>query len=118
MSESPGDCGPIGPSARGLKGVGDLILCMRRYLAKSTVGAADADPRPELMRLAQAAHEAGIRAMETFWSASSGSAYTLFEAPSEGEVVAAHARAGLSRPEVIEAERIHTDLLDAPRRSR
>lgn len=91
---------------------------MRRYLAKSTVESGVADPRPELARLAQAAHEAGIRAVETFYSASSGSAYTLFEASSESAIVAAHARAGLSVPEVILAERIHTELLDSPRRSR
>lgn len=91
---------------------------MRRFLAKHQLPAGDADPRADLRRLAEAGHERGIRAIETFYSPATGTAYTLFEALNENDVAAAYARAMQTTPEVMLAERIHTELLDVPRRAR
>jgi hypothetical protein len=91
---------------------------MRRFLAKHQLPEGGMDPRPALAELADAAHAVGLRAVETFYSTSTGSAFTLFEAPTEADVLETYARAGLSAPEVLPAERIHTYLLDEPRRQR
>lgn len=92
---------------------------MRRFLAQHRLPAPpEGDVRTALGSLADAAHADGVRALETFYSPGTGTAFTLVEAGDEDEVRRTYARAGLGEPEVMPAERIHTDLLDQPRRNR
>ncbi len=91
---------------------------MRRFLAMETLSEDVAQSKEQLRRLAEAAHDAGLRAVETFLSPGWSNAFTLFEAETADSVRIVHERAGLPVPEVIAAERIHTDLLDQPRRAR
>lgn len=90
----------------------------RRFLVKHQLAPGVVDPRPVLETLADSGHRIGAHAEETFYSAQTGTAFTLFEARDEKDVFDTYARAGLERPEVFPTERIYTDLLDEPRRDR
>jgi hypothetical protein len=94
---------------------------MHRYLAVHRLGehSPEGEWKDELARLAQRAHERGIRALETFYSAERGLAYTLYDAPSEVSVVQLHESAAVALPDDIHpAERVYTELLAEPRRDR
>jgi hypothetical protein len=68
--------------------------------------------------MAQAAHDLGVRPIETLYSTVKGLAYTLVEADTPERVREAYAAAGLPSPEVVPGERVFTELLDVPRRAR
>lgn len=94
---------------------------MRRYLAVHRLpeNAASGDWKGELTRLVERGHDVGIRAVETFYSAERGVAYTLFEAPDAASVANLHRSAALPAPDdVLPAERVFTELLAEPRRDR
>jgi hypothetical protein len=83
------------------------------------VAAVETGWRETLTALAQASHELGIRPVETFYSDERLIAYTLYEAPDAESIRAAHERARIGAPtEIVETERVHTDLLYEPRRQR
>lgn len=77
----------------------------------------EGDARERLARVASAAHERGVHAIETLWSEGRGRAYTLVEAESVDGVRRAFEEAGLTALDVFPCERIHTDLLAEPRRN-
>lgn len=92
---------------------------MRRFLVTHELAEGEAGKREDLTRLARVCHEAGLRPVETFYQATGGgSAYTLFEANDENDVLSATRRAGLRAHDVMPAERVFTDLLDRPRKAR
>ncbi|HVL87419.1 MAG TPA: hypothetical protein VM681_05350 [Candidatus Thermoplasmatota archaeon] len=73
--------------------------------------------RESMVSVATEAHRRGARALETFYSIDGGRAYTLFEADGPGTVQEVCAAAGFSA-EVVPGDRLHTELLDEPRRTR
>lgn len=91
---------------------------MRRFLVTHELGNDEAEKRDSLTRLARVCHEAGLRPVETFYRPGGVDAWTLFEANTERDVLAATERAGLHAQEVVLTERVFTDLLDRPRKAR
>lgn len=71
-----------------------------------------------LTRVAQRAHDIGIRPVETFFSLERDQVIELFEAGTEAQVREAFVGAGLPTPDVFPGDRVHTGLLDEPRRAR
>jgi hypothetical protein len=93
---------------------------MERFLALHRLPerATDAHVRDLLRNLAIAAHRAGLRPVETFVAVGEGRAFTLFEAEEEAQVRDVCGSAGVQAPQVLRVERVHTELLDEPRRAR
>lgn len=77
------------------------------------------DWRGSLTRLAEHGAAVGIRPVETFYATQTGLAYTLYEAADEASVRRVHERAAVAPPDsVLPAERVYTELLAQPHRSR
>jgi hypothetical protein len=89
---------------------------VQRFLAINDVPAVDV--RGAFARVTEEARHRGIRPVETFYATDRSRAYTYVEADSEQHVRDAFAAAGLPVADVTSCERIFTDLLDEPHRSR
>lgn len=93
---------------------------MNRYLAIHELPAAAT--RQELMesltRVAEAAHARGLRPVETLYSWERHQAFTLMDAPGATQVREVLDDAGVGESEVLEVQRVYTELLDEPRRAR
>lgn len=93
---------------------------MDRFLAIQPLppGATPEAFRESMLRLDRAADALGLHVTETFYNLERAQAWSVVEAPSERDVLAAHERAGLPRPDVVKAELLYTELLAEPRRAR
>jgi hypothetical protein len=92
----------------------ERFLVLHRLPERAT----DAQVRDLLRNLAVAAHDAGLHPQETFVSRADGRAFTLFEAEDERAVRNVCGSAGAEAQQVLRVERVHTELLDEPRRAR
>lgn len=81
-------------------------------------GANEDAVKETLGRVAEAAADRGWRAIETFYSLERGRAYTYAETDTADRVRDTLDDLGLAGVEVLEAERVFTELLHRPRRSR
>lgn len=94
---------------------------MPHFLVTHRLGphAVDAGWRQTLTELARAAHELGVRPVETFYSDERLIAYTIYDAADAESIRNVHERARIGPPtDIVETERVHTELLHEPRRER
>lgn len=74
--------------------------------------------RRALERVAHEALEIGVRPEETWYSLDAGQAFTLFDSDSEDRIRDLHERVGLHHPRIMRVERVYTELLEPPYRTR
>ena len=90
----------------------------RSFLATHELPATDAaGVRRALERVAEEAHDRGLHPIETFYSLDGQRAYTYVEGDAPERVREAFAAAGVLVLDVVPGARVHTELLDEPRRS-